>query len=152
MDMSEFEAKRKTVRDNIATHINMLHALRCGGLDAARSFLRGAMNAGDVAPDGWAAAAHNCHNADDMRSIAMEFLVGDIFDTCDMHVPEEDVIFVPVSKSPDKFNFDFPVFLEHATDEQAMDTLVKLIEFCNNIPGAHSLGYNEAKEIDDEEL
>lgn len=90
MDMPEFEAKRKSTRDNIATHINMLHALRCGGLDAARSFLRGAMNAGDVAPDGWAAAAHNCHNADNMRSIAMEFLVGDIFDTCDVHAPIED--------------------------------------------------------------
>ena len=93
MDQLEFDAKKKNIRDNIATHINMLHALRCGGLDAARSFLRGAMNAGDVAPDGWAAAAHNCHNADDMRSIAMEFLVGDIFTECEVPLPPlEDVV------------------------------------------------------------
>ena len=52
----------------------------------------------------------------------------------------------------EKFNFDFLVWLEHATDEQAMDVLCKLIDFCNTIPGAHSMGYHVDTDDIDEDL
>jgi hypothetical protein len=91
---------------------------------------------------------------EDLLASAMEFCDTVPGTYVDAIAPrKEHPVEVPAIDDGQKFNFDFPVWLEHATDKQAMDMLIKMIDFCNTIPGAHSLGYNvDTEEASDEEL
>lgn len=51
----------------------------------------------------------------------------------------------PSVEGPRK-NYAFSLWLENATQADADNLFNKLIDFCNEVPGAHSLGYKVDKE------
>jgi hypothetical protein len=87
------EFNNKDIRKNIECYVGFLDALK-DGTNSAREYLNILMDSNVISKDGWGIATRNCHNEQDMRDIALQFLVGDIIYASGIKTwkDEEDII------------------------------------------------------------